>query len=119
MTDENGKVVFATIFPGWYTSRTVHIHLKVMYNAGHGELITQLYFNSSTVREVFELDGYRDRGLPDTTNKNDSIVGNDPTALNALMLDVKRESPGRYIATYNIGIDTVAHRHEAQYRTCG
>lgn len=29
LTDENGTATFSTVYPGWYTSRTVHIHMKV------------------------------------------------------------------------------------------
>jgi protocatechuate 3,4-dioxygenase beta subunit len=29
MTDENGTVQFATIYPGWYEGRAIHIHVKV------------------------------------------------------------------------------------------
>jgi Dioxygenase len=28
-TDRDGKASFTTIYPGWYTGRTVHIHVKV------------------------------------------------------------------------------------------
>src|SRR5574341_3291 len=28
VTDSNGNVSFTTIYPGWYTGRTTHIHLK-------------------------------------------------------------------------------------------
>jgi protocatechuate 3,4-dioxygenase beta subunit len=30
VTDENGQATFVTIYPGWYSGRTVHIHFKVM-----------------------------------------------------------------------------------------
>ncbi|HEV8573997.1 MAG TPA: twin-arginine translocation pathway signal protein [Dehalococcoidia bacterium] len=29
VSDQNGQVVFQTIFPGWYSGRTPHIHFKV------------------------------------------------------------------------------------------
>ena len=27
VTDANGLVIFKTMFPGWYSGRTVHIHV--------------------------------------------------------------------------------------------
>ena len=29
ITDQNGAVAFATIYPGWYVGRTIHIHFKI------------------------------------------------------------------------------------------
>ena len=34
VTDANGTVQFTTIYPGWYSGRTVHIHYKVRLYAG-------------------------------------------------------------------------------------
>ncbi|MEK7530833.1 MAG: hypothetical protein AAB573_03110 [Patescibacteria group bacterium] len=41
MTDEGGNYYFNTIYPGEYTGRTRHIHIKVQA-PGHDELTTQL-----------------------------------------------------------------------------
>lgn len=32
VTDSNGRVNFKTCFPGWYSSRTIHIHFRVRNN---------------------------------------------------------------------------------------
>ena len=29
VTDENGTVQFTTVYPGWYSGRTVHIHFRI------------------------------------------------------------------------------------------
>src|SRR5207248_9185299 len=29
LTDSNGQVTFTTVYPGWYSGRTVHIHIKI------------------------------------------------------------------------------------------
>lgn len=44
ITDENGKVAFTTIFPGWYNGRATHIHLHVFNAAGKSLLISQIAF---------------------------------------------------------------------------
>ena len=41
-TDEQGMCAFRTIYPGWYSSRTVHIHLRA--HLGERTATTQLYF---------------------------------------------------------------------------
>ncbi len=50
MTDAGGEAVIDTIFPGWYTGRAVHIHLKV--HVGGTETYTgQLFFDESVARD--------------------------------------------------------------------
>ena len=47
MSDERGLVRFATIYPGWYRGRAVHIHFKIRVAAANGrndEFTSQLYF---------------------------------------------------------------------------
>ena len=46
-TDEEGRVVFETIYPGWYVSRTVHIHVAALLPSGR-RAVTQLYFPTSS-----------------------------------------------------------------------
>ena len=41
-TDERGEVAFLILFPGWYPSRTPHLHLRV--EAGGRVFATQLFF---------------------------------------------------------------------------
>jgi protocatechuate 3,4-dioxygenase beta subunit len=74
MTDADGVAEFRTIYPGWYTGRAVHIHLKV--NLGGSETFTgQLFFDDATTAGVYEAEPYADRGEPDTSNAADGIFG--------------------------------------------
>src|SRR5437764_12846452 len=34
ITDDNGSVQFTTIYPGWYSGRTVHIHVRIRTYSG-------------------------------------------------------------------------------------
>ncbi len=43
-TDSNGMVGFASIFPGWYTSRATHIHVHIYDSTGKSLLVTQIGF---------------------------------------------------------------------------
>jgi protocatechuate 3,4-dioxygenase beta subunit len=72
MTDATGVATFATIYPGWYRGRTVHIHVKVF--AGASEAYTgQLYFDDALTDEVFARAPYDSRGERDTRNDDDGI----------------------------------------------
>ena len=70
-TDAAGIVEFATIYPGWYQGRTVHIH--VMAHTHHTAYTTQLYFPEGITAEVFANPPYNQRPGPDTTNDTDEI----------------------------------------------
>ena len=70
-TDERGMCAFNTIYPGWYASRTVHIHL--IAHLGDRSVTTQLYFPDAVTDEVFSRPPYRGRPQRDTINATDSI----------------------------------------------
>src|SRR5256885_5362935 len=50
-TDASGVASFATIYPGWYTGRAVHIHVKVRLvdpaQKGTTEATTQIFFDDA------------------------------------------------------------------------
>jgi protocatechuate 3,4-dioxygenase beta subunit len=70
-TDDRGMCAFDTIYPGWYSSRTVHIHLRVQLGDRHA--VTQLYFPDELTDQVFARPPYAGRPPRDTTNATDNI----------------------------------------------
>jgi protocatechuate 3,4-dioxygenase beta subunit len=72
VTDASGKANFSTIFPGWYTGRTIHIHFTVRLN-GRDAVTSQLYFEDPLSDEILAQGEYAARGRRDTTNQNDSL----------------------------------------------
>lgn len=70
-TDAQGLCEFRTVYPGWYSSRTVHIHLRAHFDGRVAT--TQLYFPDSVTDEVFAVPPYAGRARRDTTNDTDSI----------------------------------------------
>ena len=82
VTDSNGQVTFQTIFPGWYSGRTVHIHFKVRAFDGNSttyEFTSQFFFDQAVDNAVQATSGYK--GTPDTLNSGDNIYGNDTEVL--------------------------------------
>lgn len=74
VSDATGRVEFATVYPGWYPGRTVHIHVKV--HVGGNEVHTgQLYFDDDVTDTVYRDDPYAARGDRDTRNSDDGIYG--------------------------------------------
>jgi protocatechuate 3,4-dioxygenase beta subunit len=87
--DAAGLVEFATIYPGWYPGRTVHIH--VMVHVGSVVLTSQLYFPDNFSEQVLSRPPYAQRPGRDTTNDSDEIF---PTGGEPAILDVEATDEG-------------------------
>jgi len=74
----DGIVQFETVYPGWYTGRAVHVHVRV-HLGGELALTTQVYFDPDVTAKVYEAEPYAEFGLPDTSWDGDAIAG-DPKA---------------------------------------
>ncbi len=100
LTDAAGSASFQTIYPGWYSGRTVHIHFKIHHDAGgQGRAFTsQLFFDDALSDRVFAKPPYASRGPRNTLNSTDGIF-NDQLILNAAPVN------GGYAAAFNIGLD--------------
>ena len=72
MTDASGAAEFRTVFPGWYTGRAVHIHIKVSAD-GDQTHTGQLFFDPETLSAVYAAEPYAARGEPDQPNESDGI----------------------------------------------
>ncbi|AKT40290.1 protocatechuate 3,4-dioxygenase [Chondromyces crocatus] len=73
-SDASGRVDFDTCFPGWYSSRTIHIHFTVRIN-GVEFITSQLYFDDTLCDDIVATQPlYSDRGQRDTTNQTDTVV---------------------------------------------
>ncbi len=72
MTDANGQVKFKTIYPGWYSGRTTHIHFQVFLNSVVS-VTSQMAFPENINTEVYNSALYAARGQKDTSNISDQV----------------------------------------------
>jgi protocatechuate 3,4-dioxygenase beta subunit len=73
VTNEEGVVEFATLYPGWYAGRAIHIHLKV-HLGGHVSHTGQLFFPEDVTADIAKLEPYAKRlNVHRTTQKEDHI----------------------------------------------
>ena len=95
-TDANGRVNFNTCFPGWYSSRTIHVHFTVRLN--DQEYVTsQFVFDDALNDDIVGTQPlYKDRGPRDTTNSNDTVVSAESAA--AYSFQTQRMSDGALLA---------------------
>jgi protocatechuate 3,4-dioxygenase beta subunit len=72
-TGSDGVVQFTSIYPGWYPTRTPHLHLEVHVDA-RTVLTTQLFFDDAVSDAVFAADpAYQQHGRRDTRNGTDAF----------------------------------------------
>ncbi|KAH0443818.1 extracellular dioxygenase [Colletotrichum camelliae] len=83
VTDQNGIVEYLTKFPGYYITRTTHIHVTAQTNITNGtsysaskvQHIGQLFFEEDLLSQVYALEPYSAHltTLNRTTNAEDSL----------------------------------------------
>jgi len=72
-TGADGVVRFTTLYPGWYPTRTPHLHVEVHVDAST-LLTTQLFFDDAVSDAVYAADAaYRQHGTRDTRNDTDAF----------------------------------------------
>lgn len=72
-TDSAGVATFQTVFPGWYSGRTTHVHYKV-YLADKTVLTSQIFFDEAVNQAIYDDHEAYARNTPrDMLNAADSI----------------------------------------------
>jgi protocatechuate 3,4-dioxygenase beta subunit len=98
-TDANGLALFKTVYPGWYSGRAVHIHVKV--HAGGDVVHTgQLFFRDAFTAAVYKRSPYKARGASAMLNAEDSIYANGGSRS---LLSLKTAGKG-YVGSISMGV---------------
>lgn len=110
VTGSDGKVTFNTIYTGWYSGRTPHLHLRVrQYNAAGNEtyeFTTQLFFSDALNANA----PYNSRGTRNTRNATEGIYSArqaDGTAVGLHLLPTVIETSTGYAATFAIAFGSI------------
>lgn len=119
LTDGNGQVEFATVYPGQYPGRTTHIHVKVhiggqrgdgTYSGGHVSHTGQLFTDDRDDAEVFALAPYN-RNTAELTPRNEDFIFRDEGGSSSeLTLAPAGTDPARdgFTAKATLGVDPSA-----------
>jgi protocatechuate 3,4-dioxygenase beta subunit len=106
----HGQVSFETIWPGWYTSRAIHIHVRVRKLSTSGATIagytTQIFFSDADNNRVLTGAAPYDSRSPQkdtTTDENDTVLQSSDRVTN--IVSVKGSIRRGFAATFNIIVD--------------
>jgi protocatechuate 3,4-dioxygenase beta subunit len=103
VSDAVGRVIFDTIYPGWYSGRAPHIHIKV--HVGGSVVHTgQLFFADATSDAVYRTARYKSHGQPDTSDAGDSIYKQAGGANAQLKLTRAAAGAAGYVGAITLGV---------------
>jgi protocatechuate 3,4-dioxygenase beta subunit len=112
VTDAHGSARFTSIYPGWYTSRTPHIHARVRLYSGSTvteNFTTQFFFDDSITDMVYQMSPYNTRPNRDTLNSTDNVYnGTDCNTSKAVGTETSLRlaaDSSHAVASYNIILD--------------
>lgn len=117
LTDAQGVASFATIYPGWYEGRAIHIHLKVrtggragkVYEGGHVAHVGQVFFNDESSDEIMKLDPYAAHTGNRTPNSADSIYASAKGTSTLTLKPLAEHDPAKgFTATITLAVDPSA-----------
>lgn len=116
VTNANGTAEFLTIFPGWYSGRTVHIHFKIrtpkirtaMASQPSYEFTSQLYFDDALTDQIHSQPAYANRGQRTVKNSQDGIF---QEGGEQLMVQLARSAQG-YNGSFDIGLVNNSGTHQ-------
>ncbi len=95
VTDENGKAIFTTIYPGWYMPRLAHIPVRAIWrDVEWTSLDTQLYLPADIEREVYQTAAYAARGPNPIGVERDIVMKGDAEAVRDLTVILERDGDG-------------------------
>lgn len=102
VSDAEGQVTFTTVVPGWYVSRTEHIHFRVRLSLDSSTTVdftSQLFFDESVNTAVLATSAYAKSGTRDTTNSNDQLYDA------SLLLPLTGSPSAGYTGAFTVNLD--------------
>lgn len=110
VTNGQGVVEFATLYPGWYFGRAIHIHLKV-HLGGHVSHTGQLFFPEDGTADVAKLEPYAKRlNVHRTLQSEDNIFRTQHGSESMVSLTrlQKGSNADGFLATVTLAVDPEA-----------
>jgi len=95
VSDANGKVEFTTIYPGWYSGRLSHFHVKtIIAGLNWTSHNTQLYLPPEVESAVYATAPYVDRGKNPIGIDRDLVARGDAESISQLTMPLAKDGEG-------------------------
>ena len=95
VSGEDGRVSFTTIFPGWYTGRLAHFHLRtIVQDMDWTSHITQLYLPTEIEHAVYATAPYAERGPNPIGVERDLVARGNKAAVAQLTVPLEKDGEG-------------------------
>jgi len=96
VTGSDGEAEFMTVYPGWYSGRLAHIHVRALFPGAEqwSAFVTQLFLPSEFDPYVYGEAPYQGRGFNPMTLERDLVLRGDADALSKLTIQVERTANG-------------------------
>jgi len=117
VSNQQGMVEFATLYPGWYVGRAIHVHLKVhlggdraqdTYQGGHVSHTGQFFFPEDVTERIARMQPYaKHLNVGRTTQEQDGIFRSQHGSSSLVHLERagnSSETDG-FIATVTVAVD--------------
>lgn len=115
MTDGGGWATFETVYPGWYTGRAPHIHVKT-FLGDRDVLMGQIYFPDALSEFIYtNVPAYSGRTAERlVVNANDGLATERDPHRRAFC--AVKEEKDRYLASLTLGVDRSAEASDGERR---
>ena len=117
ITDALGRAEFLSLYPGWYSGRAIHVHLKVHTGTAaanaHGHVCHtgQLFFPEEITAEIAKLSPYTDHSHVHRTSQSEDGIFNGQHGSECLLrlarIDPRSNEDG-FVATVTLAVDPEA-----------
>jgi protocatechuate 3,4-dioxygenase beta subunit len=112
ITNGQGVAEFSTLYPGWYSGRAIHIHLKA-HIGGMGERVAhtgQIFFPEDLTEKVAKLEPYAKRlSIHRTTQSEDNVFRNQHGAEQMAAIErLGKSDADGFIASVTVAVDPEA-----------
>jgi protocatechuate 3,4-dioxygenase beta subunit len=101
-SDASGQVTFHTIYPGWYSGRTTHIHIQIFSGTSLVKT-TQIGFPDSVNAAVYAVSPYSAKGQSTTSDDQDSVFSD---GHDLQIASITGNPTSGYLATIALGLES-------------
>jgi protocatechuate 3,4-dioxygenase beta subunit len=112
ITNAKGVVEFSSLYPGWYSGRAIHVHMKTHMGGmgGHVAHTGQMFFPEDLTERIAKREPYATRlGIHRTTQSEDNVFRNQHGAEQLASIErLGKSDADGFLASVTVAVDPEA-----------